>query len=214
MHTAARLKADMFEVEIGAKSTSVSELLDWGAFDRLGVIVNAPLGGLGASLLIQLAITGFYDVPERKRRQTPSTIMKLLTLLFPTALSRKSSIILRNRKQRWTASNDALPMGARVKPWTRTLLSADTATLCSKIARERLGLMPMLAALAEKKLRPLQQADNERILKSYCDRAAEIPSELREKKSERFDEAQRGGGLKETYRRVDIRYALNRLRRD
>jgi hypothetical protein len=39
----------------------------WSELDRFGIVVAEPLGALGASLLLQLAIAQFYDVrPERR----------------------------------------------------------------------------------------------------------------------------------------------------
>jgi hypothetical protein len=44
----------------------------WGAYDRLGVVAHEPFGALGASLLIQLAITAFYDErPMRRSAESP-----------------------------------------------------------------------------------------------------------------------------------------------
>ena len=68
MHTAIQLDQAMFDVRIsGAPSTRAALFPDWGPHDRLGVVVTRPLGAIGASYLIQLAITAFYDVrPERR----------------------------------------------------------------------------------------------------------------------------------------------------
>lgn len=59
----------MFSLERdGRPATRADLLLDWTPFDRLGVIVTEPFGSLGASHLIQLAITAFYDVRPQRRR--------------------------------------------------------------------------------------------------------------------------------------------------
>jgi hypothetical protein len=68
MHTAEQLTREMFEVELAGRRARREELLDWGERDRLGIVVNAPYGGLGAGLLLSLAITAFYDVPGKQRR--------------------------------------------------------------------------------------------------------------------------------------------------
>ncbi len=70
MHTSV-LRTEMFEVTIAGKPASVAELLDWGPLDRLGVVVTSPFGGMGASLLVQLAIVCFYDWAGGKRRAQP-----------------------------------------------------------------------------------------------------------------------------------------------
>lgn len=71
MHTAYDIADKMFSVWIDGQEASREELLDWEVRDRLGVVINAPLGGLGVGLLTMLSITAFYDEPTRKRRKRP-----------------------------------------------------------------------------------------------------------------------------------------------
>ena len=67
MHTAKQLDASMFTVEIDGRALDRDALFPgWHQYDRLGVVVHDPLGGVGASLLVQLAITAFYDQPGRR----------------------------------------------------------------------------------------------------------------------------------------------------
>jgi hypothetical protein len=70
MHTARQLDAAMFSIELGGRSASFQDLLPgWTADSRLGVVVRQPLGALGASFLIQAAMTAFYDArPSRRKR--------------------------------------------------------------------------------------------------------------------------------------------------
>ena len=67
MHTAFSLKGSMFEIEINGQLTDRERLLDWQAGDRLGVVINSPLGALGASMLMQLVTTAYYDVRPSRR---------------------------------------------------------------------------------------------------------------------------------------------------
>lgn len=68
MHTATQLESPMFAIEIDGKPASREDVLpDWGRHDRFGVISTEPFGALGASLLIQLAITAFYDFRPARR---------------------------------------------------------------------------------------------------------------------------------------------------
>jgi hypothetical protein len=68
MHTARQLDVSLFAVtRSGAHATREDLLPDWTPNDRLGVIVTEPFGALGASHLIQLAITAFYDVRPTRR---------------------------------------------------------------------------------------------------------------------------------------------------
>ena len=68
MHTAEQLDRSMFSVRIVGQKADRSDVFpDWMATDRLGVVVWQPFGAVGASHLIQLAITCFYDLrPERR----------------------------------------------------------------------------------------------------------------------------------------------------
>ncbi|SAL46127.1 hypothetical protein AWB64_04865 [Caballeronia sordidicola] len=68
MHTIALLRPDMFEVTIDHAQASIDALFPgWNALDRLGVVIDEPLGGLGASHLIQFFITAFYEARPRRR---------------------------------------------------------------------------------------------------------------------------------------------------
>lgn len=58
----------MFEIEMSGQAISREELLDWRPGDRLGVVLRSPLSALGASMLMQLATTAYYDVrPDRRK---------------------------------------------------------------------------------------------------------------------------------------------------
>jgi hypothetical protein len=59
----------MFDVEAGSYGQFCGDLLDWEANARLGIVIRSPLGALGASLLIQLATTAYYDVAPNRRHE-------------------------------------------------------------------------------------------------------------------------------------------------
>jgi len=59
----------MFSVTLGNASASREDLLQWQPYDRLGILVNRPFGGLGAGLLSLLARTAFYDADRTRRRR-------------------------------------------------------------------------------------------------------------------------------------------------
>jgi hypothetical protein len=71
MHTSFEFKSADFSIMKGGSPVSRDALLDWDVRDRLGVLIDRPVGALGAGLLILLVITAFYDCPQRKRRRTP-----------------------------------------------------------------------------------------------------------------------------------------------
>jgi len=71
MHTARQLDAAYFGITVDGLPSSRDDVFPgWGPHDRLGVVVDRPLGATGASMLIQLAITAFYDVKPGRRDVT------------------------------------------------------------------------------------------------------------------------------------------------
>lgn len=72
MHVADQLFTASFEVEVdGAPSSPSAVFPDWTPWDRFGVVVNEPLGALGSSLLLQLAIASWYEVRPARRKAAP-----------------------------------------------------------------------------------------------------------------------------------------------
>jgi len=68
VHTARQLDVSLFAVRRSGTPATREDLLPaWTPHDRLGVVVTEPFGALGASHLIQLAITAFYDVRPTRR---------------------------------------------------------------------------------------------------------------------------------------------------
>ena len=68
MHTARQLKVSQFSVSIHDSESTREQLLpDWGLYDRFGIVVNESFGTLGASFLLQLSITAFYDARPSRR---------------------------------------------------------------------------------------------------------------------------------------------------
>jgi hypothetical protein len=62
MHSSYELRSDSFAVEIEGRPASLSELFPgFGEQDRLGVVVRAPCGAVGASALVCATVTAFYD---------------------------------------------------------------------------------------------------------------------------------------------------------
>lgn len=73
MHVASQLFVDQFEAKLDGEAAGHTEVFpDWSELDRFGIVVAAPFGGLGASLLTQLAIATFYEVKPGRRKETPA----------------------------------------------------------------------------------------------------------------------------------------------
>ncbi|WP_342659758.1 hypothetical protein Rruber_03727 [Rhodococcus ruber] len=63
MHVEGQLFTSSFEITVDSVAGKAQDVLpEWNRADRFGLIVDEPLGGLGASLLVQLAIAEFYRV--------------------------------------------------------------------------------------------------------------------------------------------------------
>ena len=69
MHTRDQLRLDQFTVTF--KDGAAENQIHWESHDRLGVIVDRPLGALGASLLIQLVTAKFFAIDHGSRRTRP-----------------------------------------------------------------------------------------------------------------------------------------------
>jgi hypothetical protein len=70
MHSSYELRSDSFAVEIEGRPASLSDLFPgFGEQDRLGVVVRAPCGAVGASALICATITAFYDIQRANREE-------------------------------------------------------------------------------------------------------------------------------------------------
>jgi hypothetical protein len=70
MHVATLLASKMFDVEIDGQPASIADALpDWNPHDRFGLVIDESLGGVGATHLLQIAITAFYDVKPSRRRE-------------------------------------------------------------------------------------------------------------------------------------------------
>lgn len=69
MHTRTQLSPAQFRIRLGAgEEASIDELFPaWHKHDRFGVVIQDPLGGVGASHLLQLAICAYYGSDERRR---------------------------------------------------------------------------------------------------------------------------------------------------
>ncbi|OAJ52034.1 hypothetical protein A6V36_18040 [Paraburkholderia ginsengiterrae] len=252
MHTATYLSSEMFEIQDGGDKVSPSELLDWGPFDRLGVIVNAPFGGLGASLLIQVATTAFYDSPGRDRRRRP-VYPEIYLFHVGAKHGNHSAFDFWPPRKEIFVENDHVDVLGSVNSHGITHLvvpegpaqnlkhhfkepdaAADRIKQCyaygydgivedSTLRINAFGAAPiensakslrpgpMLEFLASRRLPPLQRVDNERVIENYRRRAAEVPNAIHEERSKRFDECLRQGRITETYRRIDLKHALDRL---
>jgi hypothetical protein len=67
VHTARQLDTEQFAITIDGASASPEELFPgWDARDRFGVVVHQKLGGVGASLLLQLAVAMFYATSQNR----------------------------------------------------------------------------------------------------------------------------------------------------
>jgi hypothetical protein len=69
MHTSTELHRDSFAVSVDGAAATIDDLLPgFSEHDRIGIVVDEPCGGVGASCLLLAAVTAFYDV-QRARGQ-------------------------------------------------------------------------------------------------------------------------------------------------
>jgi hypothetical protein len=70
MHVATLLKSDMFDIRIEGRVAAISDVFaDWNLHDRFGLVIDEPFGGIGATHLLQIAMTSFYDIKPVRRAE-------------------------------------------------------------------------------------------------------------------------------------------------
>ena len=68
MHVAGLLRTDMFQISIGGRPATMEALFPgWTELDRLGLVIDTPLGGVGATHLVQCAMMAYYDARPTRR---------------------------------------------------------------------------------------------------------------------------------------------------
>ncbi len=69
MHTRTQLNPAQFDIRVGDDvEAGIDGLFPaWNRHDRFGIVIHDPLGGVGASHLLQLAICAYYAADERRR---------------------------------------------------------------------------------------------------------------------------------------------------
>lgn len=73
MHVAHQLFVENFTAMVDGVPAAAGDVFgDWAPHDRFGLVVDAPFGGLGASLLLQLAIAHFYAADPGRRSDRPA----------------------------------------------------------------------------------------------------------------------------------------------
>jgi hypothetical protein len=67
MHSTEDLSSASFDVELAGVPSTLSEVLpEFDRRDRLGIVVDQPLGGNGASTLVLATVTAFYDIQRQR----------------------------------------------------------------------------------------------------------------------------------------------------
>ena len=73
MHVAHLLQEEKFRFVINGTATQMDAVFPgWGPLDRFGIVIDEPLGGVGASHLIQTATTAFYKARPARKRELPA----------------------------------------------------------------------------------------------------------------------------------------------
>lgn len=68
MHVVSLLSADMFKVRIGGVPATLDDLFPgWTDLDRFGLVIDEPMGGVGATHLLQCAMMAYYDIKPSRR---------------------------------------------------------------------------------------------------------------------------------------------------
>ena len=85
MHVATLLKAKMFKVGIAGADATIEDIFPgWTTLDRFGLVIDEPLGGIGATHLIQIAMMAYYDI-RPSRRSTASVYPEIYAFHIGTS---------------------------------------------------------------------------------------------------------------------------------
>lgn len=73
MHVSVQCWPELFTAQRSGQPCTLHDVLpEWGPGDRIGVVVDEPMGAVGASVMIQSAVALFYAArPSRRRDQYP-----------------------------------------------------------------------------------------------------------------------------------------------
>lgn len=72
MHTATQLYRESFTMTVRGHPATIDDVFpEWTSADRFGIVIDRPLGALGASLLIEVAIAAFYEARPSRRNVAP-----------------------------------------------------------------------------------------------------------------------------------------------
>ncbi|WP_120003049.1 hypothetical protein [Nesterenkonia muleiensis] len=73
MHVSVQCWPELFTAQRSGHPCTLQEVLPrWALWDRIGVVVDEPMGAVGASAMIQSAVALFYAaLPSRRRDQYP-----------------------------------------------------------------------------------------------------------------------------------------------
>ena len=67
MHTSTELHRDSFVVSVDGAAATIEDLLPgFSERDRIGIVVDEPCGGVGASCLLLAGVTAFYDIQRAR----------------------------------------------------------------------------------------------------------------------------------------------------
>lgn len=77
MHVSVLCRSELFTAQTRGRPSDPQVILpDWTRHDRLGVVMSSPLGAVGASLMIQLAVALSYEAqPQRREDQYPPVFL-------------------------------------------------------------------------------------------------------------------------------------------
>lgn len=68
MHVVSLLRTDMFAIRIGGAPAAMDDLFPgWTPLDRFGLVIDEPVGGVGATHLLQCAMMAYYDARPARR---------------------------------------------------------------------------------------------------------------------------------------------------
>ena len=224
MHVATLLSATMFDVTVDGRPGNIADALpDWTLHDRLGVVIDEPLGGVGASHLIQIASVAYYDArPARREVIVTGDHRDLLDAINDRAITRlvlpdRTPRAVEHRRKEKEAASDRMVQAFLYDPSGR-LADGDLAIAGNDTRTEYSPgrvLRPVYVQPAPTPAWPGPAGQVKERDPAYGQwleaRRGDITDAERDAAVARREAITQDGLVRETYRRIPVADALERL---
>lgn len=220
MHTTENLAQSSFAITFDGRLSGLRDVFpDFGERDRMGVVVRSPCGAVGASALILATVTAFYDLQRQSAADFfvyPDYFLfhvggalgdhRMLDI-FP---SHKEVVVEDEPEEILRAINDRAVTRLLVEDVTPSEPDLERPTLASVNIRTAVAYSPG-GRVADPDLAVAGDEATEGYVRDVLDQSEDIESGVREDIRNGRASLLEGGRPVESYRRLTVGDALQRL---